>query len=81
MYKGRMAPYVIKAVRPFTELLPFSTNQYCLRDGFSKKIAVLLDFVQMRGGGVEGPAQIFCHLLISTFLVASILPLFKKNFG
>ena len=27
------------------------------RDGLSKKIAVLLDFVQIRGG--EGPAQIF----------------------
>ena len=46
MHKGRIAPYVIKAVRPFTELLPPSTNQYCLRDGFTKKIAVLLDFVQ-----------------------------------
>ena len=29
-----------------------------LREGFTKKVAVLLDFVQMRGGG-EGPAQIF----------------------
>ena len=39
-----------------------------VREGFTKKVAVLLDFVQMRGGG-EGPAQIFCHLLISAFLV------------
>ena len=32
-----------------------------LREGFpKKKVAVLLDFVQMRGG--EGPAQIFCPL-------------------
>ena len=31
-----------------------------LRDGFRKKVAVLLDFVQMRGG--EGPFQIFCPL-------------------
>ena len=31
-----------------------------LREGLPKKIAVLLDFVQMRGG--EGPAQIFCPL-------------------
>ena len=29
-----------------------------VREGFTKKVAVLLDFVQMRGGG-EGPAQIF----------------------
>ena len=29
-----------------------------------KKVAVLLDFVQIRGGG---PAQIFCHLLIKHF--------------
>ena len=29
-------------------------------DGLPKRIAVLLDFVQMRGG--EGPAQIFCPL-------------------
>ena len=29
------------------------------RDGLPKKVAVLLDFVQMRGGG---PAQIFCPL-------------------
>ena len=28
-----------------------------VREGFTKKVAVLLDFVQMRGG--EGPAQIF----------------------
>ena len=33
-----------------------------------KKTAVLLDFVQMNGEG-EGPAQIFCHLFISAFLV------------
>ena len=32
-----------------------------IRDGFPKKVAVLLDFVQLRGG--EGPAQIF----LSTF--------------
>ena len=32
-----------------------------LRDGLPKKIAVLLDFVQMRGR-FEGPAQIFCHI-------------------
>ena len=31
-----------------------------VRDGLPKKIAVLLDFVQMRGA--EGPAQIFCPL-------------------
>ena len=30
-----------------------------LREGLPKKIAVLLDVVQMRGGG---PAQIFCPL-------------------
>ena len=34
---------------------------------FSRKNAVLLDFVQMRWG--EGPAQIFCHLFKSAFLV------------
>ena len=39
-----------------------------LREGFPKKVAVLLDFVEMRGRG-EGPAQIFCHLFISAFLV------------
>ena len=39
-----------------------------------KNAAVLLDFVQMRGG--EGPAQIFRHLFISAFLVnkRSIFP-------
>ena len=31
-----------------------------------KKVSVLLDFVQMRGGG---PAQIIFHLFISAFLV------------
>ena len=36
-----------------------------IRDGFTKKIAVLLDFVQMRGGGT----QIFSHIFISAFLV------------
>ena len=35
-------------------------NLLGLRDGLPKKIAVLLDFVLMRGG--EGPAQIFCPL-------------------
>ena len=38
-----------------------------LRDGLPKKVAVLLDFVQLRGG--EGPAQIFWHIFISAFLV------------
>ena len=33
-----------------------------------KKVAVLLDFVQMRGEG-GGPAQFFCPLLISAFSV------------
>ena len=37
------------------------------REGFPKKAAVLLDFVQMRGGG--GPAHIYWHLFISAFLV------------
>ena len=37
-----------------------------VREGFTKKVAVLLDFVQMRG---KGPVQIFRHLLISAFLV------------
>ena len=32
-----------------------------------KKDAVLLDFVQMRGG--EGPAQTVCHLFLSAFMV------------
>ena len=36
--------------------------------GSRKKAAVLLDFVQMRGGG-EGPAQIFWQLFIIAFLV------------
>ena len=31
-----------------------------LREGLPKKVAVLLDFVQIRGGG--GPAQFFCPL-------------------
>ena len=31
-----------------------------------KKVAVLLDFVQMRGG--EGPAQIFCPLFTNCIL-------------
>ena len=38
-----------------------------LREGFTKKVAVLFNFVQMKGG--EGPAQIFCHFFISAFLV------------
>ena len=33
-----------------------------LREGVPKIAAVLLDFVQMRGG--EGPAQFFCHKCI-----------------
>ena len=37
-----------------------------VREGFTKKVAVLLDFVQMRGG--EDPAQIFCHIFISAVL-------------
>ena len=37
------------------------------KERFHEKVAVLLDFVQMRGGG-EGPAQIFCHIFISAFL-------------
>ena len=32
-----------------------------------KKVAVLLDFVQMRGGG--GPCLIFCRIFTSAFLV------------
>ena len=40
---------------------------YCLgldlREGFTKKVAVLLDFVQMRGGG-----QIFCPLLQTVYI-------------
>ena len=36
-------------------------STFDLRDGLPKKIAVLLDFVQMRGV-VEGLAQIFCPL-------------------
>ena len=31
-----------------------------VREGFTKKVAVLLDLVQLRGG--EGPAQICCPL-------------------
>ena len=38
-----------------------------LGKGSRNKTAVLLDFVQMRGGG--GPVQIFCHFFISAFLV------------
>ena len=38
-----------------------------IKDGFPRKTAILLDFVQMRGEG--GPAQIFWHLFISAFLV------------
>ena len=38
-----------------------------LREGFTKKVAVLLDFVQMRGGG--GPAQFFSHLFLNALLV------------
>ena len=34
-----------------------------VREGFMKKIAVLLDFVQMRGGG-PCPKEI-CHLFVS----------------
>ena len=49
----------------FLEELSFFTHlgsqkRVALRDGLPQKIAVLLDFVQMRGG--EGPAQIFCPL-------------------
>ena len=47
-----------------------------LRDGFTKKVAVLLDFVQMREG--EDPAQIFCHLFISAFLSIKGVYLLKK---
>ena len=37
-----------------------------LREGFPKKVAVLLDFVQMRGG--EGLAQFFCPLFTNCIL-------------
>ena len=37
-----------------------SVFKTALRDVLLKKTAVLLDFVQMRGG--KGPAQIFCPL-------------------
>ena len=49
-------------------------SQVDIREGFTKKVARLLDFVQMRGR--EGPAQNFCHLFISAFLVnkRSIFP-------
>ena len=38
---------------------------FFIREAFRKNAAVLLDFVQMRGG--EGPAQIFGHFFISAF--------------
>ena len=44
------------------------------------KAAVLVDFVQMSGG--EGPAQMFCHLFMSAFLVNKrSLYIHSKNFG
>ena len=53
----------------FSSLSPFAPgccNKRCrFREGFTKKVAVLLDFFQMRGG----PAQFFWHLFISALLV------------
>ena len=37
------------------------STEGALGEGLPKKVAVLLDFVQLRGG--EGPAQIFCPLV------------------
>ena len=34
-----------------------------------KKVAVLLDFVEMRGEGREGPAQIVCPLFTTVYWV------------
>ena len=43
------------------------STEGALGEGFPEKVAVLLDFVQLRGE--EGPAQIFCPLFICAFLV------------
>ena len=49
-----------------------------LREGLPKKIGVLLDFVQMRGG--EGPAQIFCPLFTNCILENTVIvELVKKK--
>ena len=47
---------------------------WSIREGFTKKLSLLLDFVQMRGR--KGPAQNCCHLFISAFLAnkRSIFP-------
>ena len=48
----------IAETKLFPQLLSFGIYAGALlRDGLPKKVAVLLDLVQMRG---EGPAQIFC---------------------
>ena len=50
---------------------------YNVRQGFSKKVAVLLDFVQMRGG--EGPAQIFGTLAFKK--VAQVVQIRRRGGG
>ena len=51
----------------FPQLLSFGIYAGALlRDGLPKKVAVLLDFVQMRGGRA---LQNFWHLFMSAFLV------------
>ena len=42
------------------------STEGALGEGLPKKVAVLLDFVQLRGG--EGPAQIFCPLFTNCIL-------------
>ena len=64
-YQGLLLVYWWFPVNTSCNLLSLRS----LRDGFTKKnVALLLDFVQMRGGG-EGPAQFFCYFFISAFLV------------
>ena len=46
---------------------PDASKEHVVREGFTEKVAVLLDFVRMRGR--KGPAQIFFHLFINAFLV------------
>ena len=46
--------------------LKFQTSYDTYEKTSGQNAAVLLDFVQMRGGG---PLQFFCHLFISAFLV------------
>ena len=58
---------ILNRIEMYLPNTPSSFRAVSLGKVFRKKVAVLLDFVQMRGEG-EGPAQIFCPLFTNCIL-------------